>query len=282
MHCFAALAAQRQSLEGAALKLKHSSLALAAAAALGPFAATPASAATCTWNTAAGNWAALANWAVCVAGNGSPVGTPGSADTANIGAPGLVTVNTAQSILNLNNAGRIDIDAASLTLQGGGATNITGGVINIANGAVLNQVGQTITGGTINSTGTGRMVASASGSNFLSGVTLNGLLDMAISQGIQRIVNGLTLGGTISVNNNSVLAFEGTTTIAGAGTIVLGNTGGSNRIALDGNGTTTFAAGTTIRGQNVSIGSAAFVGGTQTLVSNGTTCGCTPQVRSPA
>ena len=274
--------------------LKHNALALAAAAVLGPLAATPASAAVCTWNTAAGNWAALANWAACVAGNGNPAGVPGSSDTATIGAAGVVTINTGQSVLNLNNAGQINIDAFGLNLVGGGSTantgvinvggastanlgvsaghniNNTGGVINVGNGSVINQFGSTISGGTINTTGTGALVAFGSGSNFLSGVTLNGLLDMASGFGIERVINGLTLGGTISVNNNSVLAFEGNNTVSGGGTIVLGNTGGSNRISLDGTGTTTFAAGTTIRGENGSIIAGTFVGGTQALVNNGT------------
>ena len=45
-------------------------------------AALPASAASCTWNPATGNWAAAANWLNCVAGNGNPASTPGAADIA--------------------------------------------------------------------------------------------------------------------------------------------------------------------------------------------------------
>lgn len=40
------------------------------------FPAQQALAASCTWNTAAGNWNALANWLNCVAGNGNPSGVP--------------------------------------------------------------------------------------------------------------------------------------------------------------------------------------------------------------
>jgi len=164
-------------------QLKHHTLALAAAAALGPLAALPASAAVCTWNTALGNWAALANWTACITGGGSPAGTPGSADTANIGGAGVVTINTGQSIGTLNNAGQINIDAFGLNLAGGGSTvnsgiiNVggastanlgissghnldnTGGVINVAAGSVVNQFGSRITGGTINTGGTGALVA---------------------------------------------------------------------------------------------------------------------------
>ena len=276
--------------------LKQNALALAAAAALGPLAVMPASAAVCTWNVAAGNWAALANWLACVAGNGNPAGVPGAADTATIGAAGIVTLNTGQSVLNLNNAGQINIDAFGLNLVGGGSTvngggvinvggastanlgvaaghniNNTGGVINVGAGSVINQFGSTITGGNINTTGTGALVVFASSANFLSGVTLGGRMDMASGFALQRITNGLTLNnGTIEIANQSALSFEGTSTLAGTGSIVLGAVGGAtNRIALDGNGTTTFAAGVTVHGHSGSIGGTVNIGGTQALVNNG-------------
>ena len=272
------------------------SLTLALAGVLAGMAAAPASAATCTWNTSNGNWAAIVNWAACAAGNGNPVQSPGAADTATIGAAGLVTINTGQSVLNLNHAGHITIDAFGLNLVGGGGTlnsgvinvggvstanlgisaghnlNNTGGVIHIAAGSVVNQFGSSITGGTINSTGTGALVAFGSGNNFLNGVTLGGRMDMATGFALQRITNGLTLNnGIIDIANQSVLSFEGTSTLAGTGSIVFGSVGGgSNRLFLDGNGTTTFAAGITVRGHSGTIGNQINIAGTQTLVNNGT------------
>ncbi len=248
----------------------RSSVALAAAALIGSLTATPASAASCTWNTAAGNWNALANWLNCVAGNGNPAQTPGSNDTATIGAAGVVTVNTAQNVGTLNNAGRINVDAASLTLIT--TANNTGGVINVAAGASMVQSGATINGGIINTTGTGVLVANGSGSNFLNGVTLGGRLDMGSAFALQRITNGLTLNsGRIDLANQSVLSFEGTSTLAGTGSIVLGGVGGgNNRLYLDGNGITTFASGITVRGESGSIGGQINIGGTQVLVNNGT------------
>jgi hypothetical protein len=234
------------------------------------FPAQQALAANCTWNTAAGNWNALANWLTCATGNGNPAQTPGSADTATIGAAGVVTVNTAQSILNLNNSGRIDIDATSLNLVSGGATNNAGGVINVANGAALNQQSHSITGGTINTTGTGKLVANNSNSNFLSGVTLNGLLDLAGGTAIERITNGLTLNGTVNINNNSVLSFNGDQTLAGNGTIVLGNTGGSNRaLSMQFDTELTIGSNMVVRGENGTLGQTYLNGGNQRLVNNG-------------
>jgi hypothetical protein len=276
-------------------KIRRHTLALAAAAALGA-AAPGAQAATCTWNTTNGNWNALANWLNCVAGNGNPGGTPGGADTANIGSTGVVTVNTTQSVLNLNNAGTINIDAFLLSLVGGGSTvntgtinvggastaalqvgaghNIdnTGGTINVGIGSVVNQFGSTITGGTINTTGTGALVAFSNGNNFLNNVTLGGTMDMASNANSrQRITNGLTLAnGLVNLNANGILSFEGTSTLGGTGSIVFGNAGSGNRIDLDGNGTTTIASGVTVRGHSGTIGQQINIGGTQTLANNGT------------
>ena len=163
--------------------------------------AMPASAASCTWNPASGNWNAAVNWLTCATGNGNPAATPGASDSASIAAAKTVTITTGQSILTLSNAGTINIDAFGLSLVGGGSTtntgtinvggpttanigiagghniNNTGGTINIANGSVVNQFGSTITGGTIATTGTGALVVF--GNNTLSGVTLGGTLDAA-------------------------------------------------------------------------------------------------------
>jgi hypothetical protein len=236
------------------------------------FPAQQALAANCTWNTASGNWNALANWASCLAGNGNPAQTPGSNDTATIGATGVVTVNSAQNILNLNHAGILNIDAASLTLVAGGATNNAGGVINVATGALLTQNGQTVSGGTINTSGGGLFTVTSTAANYLNGVTLTGKMDMAtVANSRQRITNGLTLdNGTVDINGNGILSFEGASTLGGTGSIVFGATGPGNRMDLDGNGTTTFASGTTVRGQNGTIGRQINIGGTQTLVNNGT------------
>ena len=52
-------------------------------------------------------------------------------------------------------------------------------MINIGNGSVANQFGSSISGGAINTTGSGALVAFNSGSNFLNAITLNGTLDMS-------------------------------------------------------------------------------------------------------
>lgn len=272
---------------------RRHALALAAAAVLGPLSATPAAAAVCTWDTTNGNWSAITNWLGCVTGNGNPVQTPGSNDTANIGGSGVVTIDSAQSVLNLNNAWQINLDAFTLTLVGGGATvntgiinvgsatsaalqvsgghniNNAGGVINVANGSVLNQFGSTISGGTINTTGDGKVVGFASGSNFLDGLTLNGTLDLASATGVERVTNGLTLNGSVNIGKGSVLAPQGDQTISGNGSFVFADNNGGNRFNTEA-GNLVLGSGITVRGDTGVIGAQNFVGGAATLTNHGT------------
>ena len=275
---------------------RRHALAIAAAAVLGPLSATPAAAAVCTWDTTSGNWSAITNWLGCVTGNGNPVQTPGSNDTANIGATGVVTIDSAQAVQSLNNAGQINLDAFTLTLAGGGTVNSgtinvgsataaalqvnaghninnAGGVINVANGSVLNQFGSTISGGTINTTGTGALMAFSSGNNVLDNVKLNGLLDVQTNANArERIANGLTLDGSANVGNGGILSFDssltsgGSQTIAGNAIFNLNDAGA--RLSIEGGGSTTLASTVVVRGQG-NIGQANYVGGNNVLTNNG-------------
>ena len=244
--------------------------------------------ASCTWVPASGDWSNAGNWSCGL------VPTGPAQDNASIAVGKTVTVSSAQSIWGLTNAGGIDIDAFMLTLQGGGSTtnsgtiNVgtasvtaslqafndianTGGVIKLANGSFLNQFSSAITGGTINTTGTGALMVFSNNSNALSGVTINGLVDMATNANSrERVSNGLTLNGTVNVANGGILSLDSTgtpnQTIGGTGTINLNDA--AAHLSVEGNGTTTLGAGVTVQGQG-NIGTAAFVGGANTLVNNG-------------
>ena len=155
----------------------------------------------------------------------------------------------------------------------GPVTNTGSGHIDATGaGSNVRQNGVTVTGGTINTSGGGVFVPANNGNNFLSGVTLNGTIDMATATGIERVLGTLTLttGSNINVNNNSILNFEGSTALAGTGTITLGATGANNRIGIDNTGTLTVGANILIHGQNGTIGGAPFVGGASTLNNGGT------------
>jgi len=262
-------------------------LALAAATLFGPMAIGTAVAASCTWNPVSGNWGTAANWSCGV--------VPGNVDSATIATGRTTTINSAQQVQNLTNAGSVNIDAFLLTLAGGGGTtntgtinvgagpipnnaalnvsaghNIinTGGVINISADSVLNQFGSTITGGTINTTGTGRVVLFNNSANYFNNVTLNGKADLATATGVLRVINGFTLNGSASIDNGSLINLEGTQTIGGTGSFVFGSTG-NNRLGVDGGGIiTTLGANTTVRGHTGSIGLGQLVNGSGNTIRN--------------
>lgn len=158
----------------------------------------------------------------------------------------------------------------SVSLNSSTLTN-TGGNLVAGNQGVITINGSTIVGGTLSTSGSGRFVATNNGGNFASGVTLNGALDLASNTGTLRVLNNLTLNGTASINNNSVLAFQGTQSINGTGSIVLGNTGNSNRLTVDeSNSVLTIGSGIRVRGENGTIGAQTFVGtGNSSIINNG-------------
>ncbi|MCB1687956.1 MAG: choice-of-anchor D domain-containing protein [Halioglobus sp.] len=179
------------------------------------------------------------------------------------------------------NGGTINIQESAVTnnnvmeARNGGTLDLRTDVDNsageiLADNSVVNLNGMRVEGGQMNSTGTGKFLTTSSFSNFLEAVTLTGKLDMATNiNSRQRIVNGLTLDGTIDINNNGILSFEGNNSLDGNGTVIFGATGPGNRFDLDGNGTTTLGSDITIRGENGTIGNQINIGGTQTLVNNG-------------
>ncbi|MFZ1906205.1 MAG: hypothetical protein WAU56_12545, partial [Steroidobacteraceae bacterium] len=247
--------------------------------------------ATCTWTgPSGGDWGTSGDWS-CSA-------VPGAADTATINSGSTVDISTSEAVLTFTNAGTLDINAFLLNLESGGSTtnsgtinvgtstvtasildsnniNNTGGAITLSNGSVLNQFGTSITGGTLGTTGTtGKVAASSNSNNFLSGVTLDGTLDLtSTANARERIVNGLTLNGAINVANGGILTFDSNSTSGGAQTI--GGTGTINlndsaaRISIEGNGSTTLGANVLIQGQG-EIGTAIYGGGTNVLTNNGT------------
>src|SRR5579871_4381332 len=193
---------------------------------------------------------------------------------------GIVSADVAGGIINLN----INNGAATavtnnnlLEAQNGGTlvlnshvTNMGSGNIKVADSqSAILQNGVTLTGGTINNSAGGSFTASNNGNNFLNGVTINGKLDLASNTGIERVLNGLVLNGTVAINNNSILAFQGSQTLSGSGDILFGATGSGNRLNIEGASTLTIGNNMIIHGQNGTIGLQSFVGGTNALINNG-------------
>jgi hypothetical protein len=185
--------------------------ALAVAALLGGCALPSAQAATCTWNTTSGNWNALANWINCVTGNGNPTGVPGAADTANIGAAGVVAVTNAQAVNALLNAGTINIaSGGSLLLNAGGGGTTNSGTVNVASGGALSLDGRSFA----HAIGGGGSFVLAGGTLRLEGANTTTLAAGNAIRGAGTVGNAVLLGGSMNfVNNGSIVADANATTL---------------------------------------------------------------------
>ncbi len=196
-------------------------------------------------NPDGGDWDTASNWssdAVPTAADNVTIGIAiTNPVTHNSSSSDSVDSITSQDPLDLS-GGSLSIGTmatlnASLTLDGG---TVSGGPINLSNGATL--VG-TDNGGT------------------LSGVTLDGTLDLATNSSHVTITNGLTLDGTIDLGNASgstagQLNFVGAQALGGTGSIVFGGSGGNaiNTAANGDSGTLTIGSGITIDGKHGTIG----------------------------
>ncbi|MBK7423609.1 MAG: S-layer family protein [Propionivibrio sp.] len=168
-----------------------------------------------------------------------------------------------QATMEARNGGQLILNT------GGGYDNSTG-ILLASTGSSVLLSGATVTGGSLNSSGSGKFIANNSSTNFLNGTTLNGVLDLASATGIERITSGgMTLNGAINIGNNSILAPQGNQTIGGTGSIIFADGSGSNRLNVEA-GNLVIGSGVTVRGQTGLIGQQTFAGGAATLTNNGT------------
>ncbi|MBL8697482.1 MAG: hypothetical protein JNK67_03880, partial [Alphaproteobacteria bacterium] len=197
----------------------------------------------CDWTSATSStWNIAGNWSAC-----NSTFPNNGADTfdARILVDGVYTVTlstnvTVNSLVLDATGANINHNASTLTLAGGGPITITSGTYNLNGG--------TISGATIQQTGTNRLVLGSNGG--LTGVTLRG--DLVTSGGTLAIASGLTLlteagaaPGTANLTNTSV-AFTNTQTFNNA-TVNLSGSFGST-LAVDGNSTLTLGAGAVVQG----------------------------------
>ena len=184
---------------------------------------------------------------------------------ADVGG-GTITVNVNgttfnQGTMKATNGGTLLLNTA---------VDNSGGVLLADVGSTVRMSGMTVTGGTLNSNGTGAFTATASGSNFLNGVTLNGTLDLATSQSVERIsAGGMVLNGAINIAKGSILAPQGNQTISGSGNIVFADNNASNRLNVE-VGTLTLGSSVTVSGNTGYIGQQNFIGGAAGLNNQGT------------
>ncbi len=192
---------------------------------------------TVDWTDGTGSWSTASDW--------STGAVPGSSDVVYIPAAGNVTFSAGSStIAGLN-------DAGALTVSGGTFT---------VNGTVSGAGSFTLSGGTLsNSTFASGTTLTGSGfSATMSGVTVNGTLDLATNNNDIDVTNGLTLNGTTNIGNPSnsstagELTFFGTQTLGGTGTINFGYYV-QNELFTASSSTLTIGSGLTITGKSGQI-----------------------------
>lgn len=194
-------------------------------------------------------------------------------------AGGSVTVSGG----TLNFWGSLDSDNLGSWTRTGGTVNLNGTLDNSGNTLTLtsstgswNLNGGTIAGGTVATSGGAQLAVSTSGT--LDGVTLNTDITVPNLKSL-TIVNGLTLNGTITLDSTSTgssdltrLWCDGTQTISGSGTIVLGGTASNATMyAMStgvGNATLTIGSGVTVRGKGFVTSDVS--GGGDSIVNQGT------------
>src|ERR1700691_1563051 len=226
-------------------------------------------------------------WSAYFNGAGGSVLTNESTITGwgTIGDGALGIVNASNGVINSNisggnilvnpdvnltssNAGLMEAtNAGTLTLSNGTWTN-TGTIEAVGTGSsVVLTSNVSITGGTLESTGSGVVIGAANNDVYLTGLTLAGTYDLQNNSATE--INGtITNNGVINLQSTGNLtelyvttAGTGTATLTGSGSIVLG-TGSDN--ALNGAGGTSL-----IIDQNVS-GVGNIGEGNLTLTNNST------------
>jgi hypothetical protein len=193
----------------------RSTVAWAAAVLVGSLAATPASAATCTWNPVAGTWNTAASWSCGF--------VPANLDLAVIAAGKAVTVTGAQPTTSVSNAGTVTIDNnSSLGLAGNNTNN---GVITMQ--SVGNLTDLTING-VVSLNGTGSVQMS---NNFQNRIYGNG---STLTLGAGQSILG---SGQIGVGSSMALVNNGTVSATQSTALVINTTAGvtnNNVLRADG------------------------------------------------
>ena len=153
----------------------------------------------------------------------------------------------------------------------GGTVSLIGTLANTGNTLAITAAtgsltlyGGTILGGTVTATGGAELVATSSGGT-LSGVTVNGPLDLTANGATATVTNGLTLNGTAMLGNAAgstygTLNFTGTQTLAGTGTVVFGKSASNNALIESTAGATlTIGPLMTVRGSSGTLGGTSIV-----------------------
>ncbi|MCL4177578.1 MAG: Ig-like domain-containing protein [Verrucomicrobia bacterium] len=198
-----------------------------------------------------GNWDEPLNW--------STGSLPGPSDAVIIDLPSVEVTVTI-------NSGTIQVQ--SLVAQE--VMRINSAVLQVAEtfdlGANVTLNGGTIRGGTLRQMGGARMIFAALPSNTFDGVNVEGDLDLRTSSARLLIRNGLTLTGTVLLDNSGAIGFAGVQTLNTGSILFAGNSG---FLSVEGNSTLTLGPAMVVRGKTGTLGQPVFAGGANRLINQG-------------
>jgi fibronectin-binding autotransporter adhesin len=157
---------------------------------------------------------------------------------------GTINANVSGQTLVLQSFAAGTANTKTMEASGGGTLEFngsawtnTGGTIEAEASSAVNLTGgATITGGTLTTSGSGAINVLANNDVFLSGLTNSGTLNLQNNTQTE-FTGAMTNTGTITLEgdgNNTYLLINGSVTLSGAGTIVLGGSSFSNLIYGEG------------------------------------------------
>jgi len=195
----------------------------------------------------------------------------GMINQGTIIAEGANETRIDPSVLGFTNQGTMTAaGAGGFDFYSGTFTN-TGQTIHVQHGSKLDlNAGVTLIGGTVQTSGSGRVNILGSGTNLtLDAVTLQGTVNQANNYDA-RVVNGITNDATWNLNSSlsvTDITFSGNTTLGGTGQIVMSDSA-YNRL-LSNASTLTHLAGHTIRGAGRLLNNSGGMINQGTLIAEG-------------
>ena len=232
---------------------------------------------TSTWSAATdGYWNANGNWLNVPVLGGFPQNGNGGVATYDavisvVGLPYTVTLNSPITLEDLTlNSASATINHTAGMFTATGALGISAGAYQLNGGTIRNTV--------INQSGSGTLLISSNAANLLSGVTVNGDLNLNAVGARTQIAAGTTFDTAHLGAYSSVLGFAPGQTLTG--TILFEGFGGGTRLVEMNGAAGTFTIGPTgvIRTDaafqdNASIGNGSgglvIYGGNMTLINRG-------------
>ena len=187
-------------------------------------------AAVCQFNQSSGAWNVPANWNNCSGGNGSPAGTPGPADRAEISGGlaatlpagvfpvgelylqgsslqgvgiGTTTITTGNGLFTPWSTGTSTLNTLSLNFGLGSGIDTSAGALNLNVAELTTNSGTTIMGPT-NISGAGAKIKMAGGTAYRAAGnhTMSAGGEFENQSGVFKAINSITVNGTFQNRGN--------------------------------------------------------------------------------